>query len=333
MLPFPEQTAARLNSLRHSLVRRVLRSAGSDDQGRIIIGPRKIYILPTRFGLMYAVLVLSMLAGSINYANNLGYLLTFFLASIGVLAMHHTWLNLLNLELTFLPVQPVHAGQHCRIELDIYNSHQRQRGAIQFYAESSESYRVEDIAINQHKRLVISYPTKHRGWLQLADLVLATQYPLGLLHAWVRLDPGIQVLVYPKPSKQADISRSLVYSHSSEGSRGQGADDFVSHRNYRLTDSPRQIDWKIYAREKGLMTKQFGGDRSEKLWLRLDQVKGNNLEERLSILTRAVLDAYDDHVEYALDLPGQSIPLNHGFVHKQACLKALALYALEQNDE
>ncbi len=54
------------------------------------LGSRRIYILPTRNGLYFAVLVLAMLLGSMNYNNSLGFALAFLLAAVGLVAMHHT---------------------------------------------------------------------------------------------------------------------------------------------------------------------------------------------------------------------------------------------------
>ena len=48
--------------------------------GRAEIGAQRIYILPTRYGMIYATLVFLMLLGAVNYGNNPAHLLTFLLA-------------------------------------------------------------------------------------------------------------------------------------------------------------------------------------------------------------------------------------------------------------
>ena len=50
------------------------RRAGGPRQS-IVLGRRRIYILPTRQGLGFAVLLVAMLLGSANYDNGLGYVL------------------------------------------------------------------------------------------------------------------------------------------------------------------------------------------------------------------------------------------------------------------
>ena len=305
-----------------------LRSAQSDQQGQIHIGPRQIYILPTRFGLMYATLVIAMLIGAINYANNLGYLLTFFLGAIGVITILHTWRNLLDLQLIIQPVSPVFAGQHFDINIQVVNLHKRSRGALQLAIKNSSSFTIKDIEADSEQVFNLPVKAESRGWLRIKQMVLSTQYPLGLFRAWVYINQPVEVLVYPKPADNWKVPRTAVYSLSAQGDKGIGADDFVAHRNYRLTDSPKQIDWKIFAREKGLMTKQFGGDRSERLWLSLELLPDTPLEIALNKLTRAVLDADADHFEYGLKLADQTIDISHGDKHRSSCLKALALFSL-----
>ncbi len=257
MLPFPDRNSGVFAAIRSGKLQNLFRSAGTDKDGHITIGPRKIYILPTKFGFMFGVLVIAMLLGSINYANNLGYLLAFFLASVGILTMYQTWYNLLNLEIAFLPVKPVYAGQTFKLEALIANHHDRMRGGIQLYSKSGTDVVNHDINIDSSESFTPAFATSQRGWFVINDLVLSTQYPLGLFRAWVYLKTDLKVLVYAKPSSHWNVPRTAVYALSAQGSKGIGSDDFVSHRNYRQSDSPKQIDWKIFAREKGLMTKYY----------------------------------------------------------------------------
>ena len=51
---------------------------------------RGIGIRPTRHGVIFIALVLSMFLGSLNYNNNLGFLLTFLLGSIAFVSIANT---------------------------------------------------------------------------------------------------------------------------------------------------------------------------------------------------------------------------------------------------
>ena len=80
------------------------------------------------------------------------------------------------------------------------------------------------------------------------------------------------------------------------------------------------------AREQGMHTKQFGGNRASELWLDWESLPMMDVESRLSRLTRWVLDANAAQIKFGLRLPGTIVPLNSGLAHQHQCLKALALF-------
>ena len=83
---------------------------GSDDPVTRLES-RRVYILPTAVGLVFALMAFTMLLGSMNYNNNLSFVLTFLLTGLGFVAMHQCQRNLVGLEVSFAGVDPVFAGQ------------------------------------------------------------------------------------------------------------------------------------------------------------------------------------------------------------------------------
>jgi uncharacterized protein (DUF58 family) len=110
------------------------------------------------------------------------------------------------------------------------------------------------------------------------------------------------------------------------GDQGIGSDDFAGLRGFRSGDSLKHIHWKALARQQGLQTKLFGGDRNEQLWLDWRMLEGLDTEHRLSQLCRWVIEAERQGMEYGLWLPDQSIDPDRGQSHQRRCLKALALF-------
>ena len=82
--------------------RRWARRRHGQDPPQLILASQRIYILPTPSGLVYAVLLATMLAGSMNYNNNLAFALTFLLAGIGIVAIYHTHRTLSGLRVQYL---------------------------------------------------------------------------------------------------------------------------------------------------------------------------------------------------------------------------------------
>ena len=103
----------------------------TDPQGYNHIVGRKIYILPTRYGLLFGVLLILLLVGSINYANNPAFLLTFLLTGLFLQTIFHTWRNLLGLEIRWLEARPVFAQQEASFSFLIQSQGQRNHPAVQ----------------------------------------------------------------------------------------------------------------------------------------------------------------------------------------------------------
>ena len=309
-----------MNLRRLNPLRRVARASGA---GKAIITPRRIYILPTAYGTLFAVLLMLMLLGSINYANNLGFMLTFLLIGLGLVTMLHTWRNLLGLELYSSRATPVFAGDDARFEIQLTNRRRWSRPGIQLQIRGHSPTAI-DLAPAETENLMLTTRSSRRGSLPLPEFILFTRYPLGLFNAWVYVELDTHCLVFPKPGIKMPETPAPEYSHSQLGDRGVGADDFAGLRHYRPGDSPRHINWKALAREQGLQTKLFGGDRAERCWLDWHSLPGEN-EQRLSQLCRGVLDASAQDIEFGLKLPDCELKPARGQQHRLACLSALAL--------
>ncbi|MGH8853459.1 MAG: DUF58 domain-containing protein, partial [Telluria sp.] len=102
---------------------------GALDAGEVVLGQRRVFILPTRAGLGFAVLLLVLLIGSINYTLGLGFALTFLALSCALVDMVFTYRNLAHLALQQGRMPAVFAGQEAQFELHIAN-----RGKLARYA-------------------------------------------------------------------------------------------------------------------------------------------------------------------------------------------------------
>jgi uncharacterized protein (DUF58 family) len=307
------------------LPERILRINKQDPTGAVKISPRQIYILPTRYGVIYGLLLLLLLIGSINYGNNLAFSLTFLLAGLGVVAMLHTWRNLAGLELMAGANKPIFAGQTADFELHLTNNRNSERPNIKLQT-SKQNWAITDLDSRSRDSIKLFHESTKRGVLNLERVTVSTSYPLGLLRAWSYVALDASCLVYPKPASNKPPSTSSDYDHSSSGDKGVGVDDFIGIRAYRSGDTPKQIHWKAVASERGLQTKQFGGDRADKVWLEWQSMPGTDVEERLSRICRGVLDACDHEQEFGLRIPGTEIEPSHGQAHRHTCLAALAMY-------
>jgi uncharacterized protein (DUF58 family) len=300
-----------------------LRVATPDDRGVAEVAARRIYILPTRYGLIYATLLLLMLIGAVNYGNNPAHLLTFLLAGLGGNAIYLTWRNLHGLQLRCEGATPIFAGQDAAFVWRV-DPGERDRPAIQLGLTGGSVDLIDLVALHP-STVTLTLPGLPRGLHDPGRLVVSTPYPLGLFRAWCSVDVDARVLVYPSPGA-AWAPPADGGERAEGGSRGRGNDDFAGLRDYVDGDPPSQIDWKSYARERGLNTRLFTGAASAPVWFDWQEAPGHDTESRLRSLTRAVVDADAAGRLYGLRTPTAEIRPGRGTRHRLACLRHLALY-------
>src|SRR6266436_2058377 len=112
------------------------------ETGDVLLDRHRIYILPTRTGVTFWLVVCVLLIGSINFALQLGYLLTFTIVSMALVSMYHTHRNLSGLTIRGQRADPVHAGDMASFELTIDNPFPTDRYALNFSFMRSEERRV-----------------------------------------------------------------------------------------------------------------------------------------------------------------------------------------------
>lgn len=295
------------------------------ERGPVVLTQRRIYIVPSRQGWVFALTLFLMLLASINYNLGLGYVLTFLLAGLGVIGMLHTWRNLAHLEIRPGRADPVFAGELARFPVMVENRAGFGRIAIGC-DRADAALAFSDILPHDTATIVVEVPATRRGWLPLGRFRLFTGYPLGLFYAWSRIELDLNALVYPRPEDGEPELPEAADLDGDAGHRGRGADDFAGLRDYHAGDAPRHIAWKTAARSDRLHTKLFDGRVGREVRLDWnDTPQALPLDGRLARLARWVLMADQRGIDYGLRLPGREIPPDNGPAHLHACLEALAL--------
>jgi uncharacterized protein (DUF58 family) len=304
---------------------RLLSGRAAPEAGTVVLSQRRVYILPTRHGYTFALALLLMLAGSINYQLSLGYILTFLLTGMGVVSILHTYRNLAHLAVSTGRVEPAFAGGSVRFHLHFDNPTTFARVSIT--ARCGAARATCDVPAHAAATVVLAVPAERRGWLRMPRVTVETHYPVGLLRAWSYVLPDASALVYPRPEPAALPPPATMPDRGDAALAGTGNDDYWGLRPYQPSDSPRHIAWKATARGDVLLTKVFVGRGASELWLDWDAfAPAVGVEARLSHLAHQVLAAEDENAAYGLRLPGASLEPAFGASHRDACLKALALF-------
>jgi len=290
---------------------------------------RRIYVLPTRGGVLYAVSLVVMLVGAINYNLSLGYALVFLLAGLGVTTILHTFRNLAGVSLTVGIPRPVFMGETAHFPVVLHNADSRSRMLLRL-SLPGQAIVLCDVAGSDDAKVMLPWPAERRGWCALPRITLDTVWPLGLVRAWAYAAPAARCLVYPRPADAVPPVPTVGGMAGGRLASDSGDEDFAGLRRHQPSDPPHHVAWKAAARQgvdAPLQTKQFAGTAAQSLWLDWSTLPpGTDVETRLAILARWVLDAEADGLSWGLRLPGEEIAQAHGSEQVHACLKALALY-------
>jgi len=307
---------------------------GGPEPGEVFLKQRRVFIVPSRAGLGLAVMLVVLFIGSVNYTLGLGFVLTFLLASCGVVDMHLTFRNLAHLYLKAGHASTVFAGEEAQFELHLINRYKYGRYAVWLGFYEQDLPNIEqpaDVAPDSSATVNLHVMTTRRGWLEAPRVRLQTRFPLGLLRSWAYWKPDSRALVYPFPEEQAP-PLPMVGSETKDGSGQAGTDDFAGVRAYQPGDAMKHMAWRQIARVDvqdggNLVTKHFEGGAKGELCLDFAQLPYRlDLEQRLSRMARWVLDAERQGLPYSFKLSGLNFAPSIGPAHQAACLRALALY-------
>ena len=313
--------------LRARIARWARRRQGAD-QLPVTLHRRRIYILPTRAGWGFALLIFCMFIAGLNYGNSIALFLTFWLGGFALVGMHRCHRNLLGVDLQALTAAAAFAGSASRVELTLDNVALLTRWRIEADLPGVPAS-ATDIASKSAARLTLDVPTQARGRLRVEGLRLSTALPFGLFRAWTWVHLPLEIIVYPRTRGALPLPNVAGTAAGTRMRGGLGGDEWLGLRSFRDGDSPHQVAWKAYARGAPLLVKEYCSANSPERRFDYERLPKLDTERRLEQLAAWVVDAENRGERYALSLPGMQLPLDRGPQHRHQCLRALALFGLE----
>lgn len=288
----------------------------------ITIDRRRIYVLPTAYGLFFAALLAGMTLGSLNYNNNPALILCFLLASVAHTGLLRAYLHLRGLRLEQAGADPVHAGEQQSLRLLFASGEARGREGI---VVSQEGVRTGfSLAAGERCEVRLVRPAPRRGLHPVGRIEISTRLPLGMFVTWSWLHPQSQVLVYPGLEAQAPPLPG--YGERGQPRRRRGMDEEPhSLRDYRGGDPLRLVAWKRSAQAGRLMVREYESPAGADVLLDWREFGGLDPEARIRRLARWVLDAERGGLRSTLQLPQMRLGPGSGAAHVHACLRELAL--------
>ncbi|WP_430010282.1 DUF58 domain-containing protein [Methylophaga lonarensis] len=303
----------------------------------------RVFILPNRYGYGFALLLVVMLLGAINYNNSLAHLLVFLLAAMGHVAMHHCYRNISRLSCKPGKASNSFAGSHIQLPISVSNSSAQAICQIAIASMDNEKFRswlpfrhftryrlrqqLTRLEPQQTQTLSLPIPAKQRGWQKIGRLRVSSVYPLGLFNCWFFLEIDDEVLIYPKPFGNKPMPNTGEGDEGKAMTQMAGNDDFAGFRRFRPGENHHQIAWKALARDDILRTKQYtmpSAYHRQFRWQDVADIVGT--ENKLSQLCQWICTAHQQGSRFSLQLPGLSIAAGNDSAHFHRCLRALAVY-------
>ncbi len=291
----------------------------------VTLNHQRIFILPTKNGLGFVILIVILLLIAFVYQNNLIYILAFLLASVFFVCIIHTFKSLAGLVVKKGKSKAVFAGEPASFTIHLNSDTSNNFPTLRVKTTGQEPHETR-LSAQENTAITLYSQTHKRGWHRCQSVIISSIYPLGLFRAWTPINFNQKVLVYPKP-----FAANPPFPESSINSEGSGIwkknyEDFFGLNVYQPGDSIRQIHWKTFAKGQGLHSKEFISQENPEIWLDYQQTPGRNKEERLSLLCRWIIEAEKKGLNYGLKLSNTIKTPAKGNHHFSECLEALAIF-------
>lgn len=287
----------------------------------------RLYIIPTKPGLLFSVLFIVVLILGILYSNNLVLILTFIIFSILLLSMFITHINLEQLSLNSFKLSNGYAQEILSGKFTILNETQRVRHKFsitfisedeefEYFCSSDSNYKLIEIQTHSNGR--------NRGIYKCYKIRLSTTYPLGLFYCWTYFKVNQDICVYPKMKNQIELSlNQKVDLEESKVKDEFGSQEFTENRKHLQGEALNKVNWRLFAKYNELFVKEFKDPIANIYLLDFDNIN-LEAEERLEQLSYWINKLNSKNEYWILKLKNFKSKVGTGPSHFETCMKELS---------
>lgn len=293
------------------------------------VGRRQLYILPTRIGWYYALILIALFGIAIKFDNQAAFMMLFILISVSLIAMVYTHNNVIGLSISTQASKHVFVGETATFPIHLHNNSNKSRYAV--WLACGGFTQLSNLDAEEQVKIDLRLPSVQRGYLNCDPISLTSQFPIGVFFCWTKqFDSHQRCLVYPQP---LDLVPLLTQDNQQGKQQNQpnitsGAEDYSGMKPYQAGDRLRDIHWPSLAKTQKLVSIQHENQNSSSVnlsWFSLPQHLST--EDKLSQLCHWVIHAEQVNRRYQLEMPNHTIEYNMGLTHYHKCLSTLALWS------
>ena len=287
--------------------------------------PNKIYILPTKAGFYFLSTGFILFFISLSYAHNLAFAASFLFISIIIISTIYTNYNLSNISIKGVKVvNGIAEDAHLKIRL--LNSGKRKKFGIKINLGKMKS-NLCDLDIKEEKTIELPLILA-RGKYQFNKLTIRTVFPFGIFKSWKNCPVSGECFIYPILEKGASLPPlHLLDQNIAKGAsllNSPGSEDFYGHKKHTQGESWRLVDWKAFAKGRGILAKWFVDESNFSFVFNFNQIHLNETEKKLQRISSWITKAYHSGKLYKLIMPEIVIPLGSGEKHFAHCMEVLS---------
>ena len=264
---------------------------------------------------------------SLSYAHNLAFATTFVFVSVIMTSSIFTHYNISQVNLKNVKGMNGKPGES-GVEVFLSNESRYKKTNIQIFLDKHSSGHLSlDPGASLKDRVLVDLP---RGKYSFSKIKITTRFPFGLFYSWKNIRTSCSFYTYPFSTKKS-LSLGLPHASLSREDGGTsllvpGGDEFVGHQKYFPGNPWKYVDWKAYARERGLFSKMFDEESSKNFIFDFDKIPYQDAEKKIEQLAAWVEKAESCHFSYTVLLPTKRLCIGpgRGGIHFHRCMRALA---------
>jgi len=299
------------------------------------IGRRELYILPTRMGWYFGLIMTALFGIAVKFDNQAAFMMLFVLVSVALIGMIYTHNNVIGLTLSGQSSNSVFLGEHAEFPLTIKNEGNKERNAV--WVVSGGFHQVMQLTPHSEQQVRLKLPTVQRGYVNCDPISLTSLFPIGIFFCWTkRFVSQKRCLVYPQPLDliSLPIDSSEAGKQENQSSARHGNDDYSGMKQYQPGDKIRDIHWPSVAKTNKLVTVEYETLSPSSINLSWNDLpKHLSVEDKLSQLCYWVVESEKVNARYQLEMPNNTIAYDNGKAHFHTCLRTLALWGLDDINE
>lgn len=276
------------------------------------ITKKKIYIIPTKLGIVFTGIMFAIFLIGLSYGNNLTLSVSFILFTYFVIQMlvTHKNISLIRPATISFTNDDSHKDIQCSINLEVMIF------ANNYVLELNNDVKI-DLNSNQYS---LSGPFQGiRGKYSDDKIKISNTAQAGLFYAWRFYSISYSFYIYPSP-----VCYRLPSSYRNQEAEQFNSNNEFSHYIPYIDGFPsKRLNWKIFAKTDQLYLKYFIGHNLLEIELNFYDLPGP-AELRLSYLSYLIENIFKKKMKWSLVLPNEVINNCHGYTDYIRCKKILS---------